>query len=110
MRKYCYAAADGNAGSLGHAVVGGGLYRLPVLGRGSLDGARVLSLCGILRCSAFSVLSQLWRAHRRGRLAGAAALSATMLLRLRAPTQSLHLPGRAPVQIGIFDAQPMPAS
>src|SRR5690242_4448847 len=100
FRIMLYAATDGNVGSFGHAVVGGGFYRVPLLGRGSLDGTGILSLCGILRCPALSLLSQLRRAHQRGRLAGAAAVSATMLIRLRAPIESLHVPRRTLVQIG----------
>ena len=69
-------------------------------GVGSRYGARILSVCGILRRAALSLLSQLRRVDRRGRLAGAAAFSATMLLWLRAPVESLHVPGGSLVQIG----------
>ena len=96
-----------NLGSLRHAIVRGTLLRGtcmgPCLGLGSRYGARVLSVCGILRRAALSLLSQLRRADRRGRLAGAAAFLATMLLWLRAPIESLHVPGGPLVQIAAWE-------
>jgi hypothetical protein len=66
---------------------------------GNGHGARLLSVCGFLRCAALPLLPQLRCADERGRLAGAAAVSATMRVRLRAPIESVHAPGGSLVQI-----------
>src|SRR6516225_9916878 len=81
-------------GSSGHAVVRGSLHRLTFFGPyflrlGNGHGARPLSVCGILRRAALPLLPQLRRADGGGRLA--AAVSATMLVRLRAPIKSVHV-------------------
>src|ERR1700722_19988606 len=106
-REMLLCCGSWNLGSLRHAIVRGTLLRGtcmgPCLGLGSRYGARVLSVCGILRRAALSLLSQLRRVDRRRRLAGAAAFSATLLLWLRAPVQSVHVPGGSLVSIAPWE-------
>jgi hypothetical protein len=60
-------------------------------------GSRLLPFCGILRCPAVSLPSQLLGLEGRGDTAG---LFKALLVWLRSPVQSLHDQSRAPVPLG----------